>query len=150
PPGHDRSAGGYRSARTGRLQGRVAVARPQSADAGRGFRRRMKAALIWDDAFTRYRFRADHPFNPKRLELAISLIEAMGLLDGEGLQVVAPRIATDDELLRVHSPEYVAMVRQLSEDSRAWRDGLPSGQGTDDNPIFPGMHQAAATVVGGP
>lgn len=109
----------------------------------------MKAALIWDDAFTRYRFRADHPFNPKRLELAISLIEAMGLLDGEGLQVVAPRIATDDELLRVHSPEYVAMVRQLSEDSRAWRDGLPYGLGTDDNPIFPGMHQAAATVVGG-
>ncbi len=109
----------------------------------------MKAALIWDDAFTRYRFRSDHPFNPKRLELAVSLIESMDLLDGERFRMVPPRVATDEELLRVHSAEYLAMVRKMSEDGSAWREGLTYGLGTDDTPVFPGMHTAAATVVGG-
>ncbi|HEX2093292.1 MAG TPA: hypothetical protein VHG28_12870, partial [Longimicrobiaceae bacterium] len=76
---------------------------------------RMKSALIWDPAVLEYRFRPDHPFNPKRLELTVSLIEAMGLLRGPDVRLVPPRPATEAELTRVHSPEYVAAVRRLSE-----------------------------------
>ncbi|HET7322202.1 MAG TPA: hypothetical protein VFI96_06880, partial [Longimicrobiaceae bacterium] len=70
----------------------------------------MRSALVWDPGYLAYRFRPDHPFNPKRLELAVSLMESLGLTSGEGIQVVPPRPATDEELLRVHSPEFVEAV----------------------------------------
>ena len=108
----------------------------------------MRSALIWDPSFTAYRFRPDHPFNPKRLDLSVSLIQALGLLDSDDVEVVAPRPATDAELLRVHASEYINAVKRLGESGQApegWRWGL----GTEDNPIFPGMHEATATVVGG-
>jgi acetoin utilization protein AcuC len=107
----------------------------------------MEAALIWDPAVTLYRFRPDHPFNPKRLELTVSLIESLGLLSGDGVEMVAPRPATREELLLVHDAAYVDAVARLSagEDaSEAWRWGL----GTDDTPVFPGMHEVTSLVVG--
>ncbi|HET6230454.1 MAG TPA: acetoin utilization protein AcuC [Longimicrobiaceae bacterium] len=108
----------------------------------------MKSALIWDPAVLEYRFRPDHPFNPKRLELAVSLIEAMGLVDDGDHRIVATRAATEAELLRVHSPEYVEAVKRLSsggDPAEAWQWGL----GTDDTPVFPGMHDVTSLVVGG-
>jgi acetoin utilization protein AcuC len=109
----------------------------------------MRAALVWDPSFTSYRFRPDHPFNPKRLELSISLIEAMGLVDGERFRLVPPRPATEEELLRVHSPEYVDAVRRLSAPGASHAEGVRWGLGTEDNPIFPRMHEATSMVVGG-
>ncbi|HEX8695290.1 MAG TPA: acetoin utilization protein AcuC [Longimicrobium sp.] len=107
-----------------------------------------RTAFVWDPGVTAYRFRPDHPFNPKRLELTVSLIEALGLVGGERTPVVAPRPATDEELLRVHSRAYVDAVKRLSEpgadESEAWRWGL----GTDDTPVFPGMHEVTALVTG--
>jgi acetoin utilization protein AcuC len=109
----------------------------------------MKSALIWDPALTKYYFHPDHPFNPRRLELTVSLIEAMGLAGGERTPVVAPRQATDAELLRVHSREYVDAVKRFSapgaDVSDAWRWGL----GTDDTPVFPGMHEVTSLLCGG-
>jgi acetoin utilization protein AcuC len=110
----------------------------------------MKAALIWDPSFSTYRFRSDHPFNPKRLELTISLLEEMDLLSASGISVVPPRLATDEELLRVHSAEYLEAVKRLGRAGGAGaQEGRRWGLGTDDNPIFEGMHEATATVVGG-
>jgi acetoin utilization protein AcuC len=105
------------------------------------------SALVWDPAVTGYRFRPDHPFNPKRLDLSISLIEALGLLDGTTCRMEAPRMATDEELLAVHSREYVEAVKRFSaggSTAGAARYGL----GTDDTPIFPGMHDITALVTG--
>lgn len=105
------------------------------------------SALVWDPAVTGYRFRPDHPFNPKRLELSISLIEALGMLDGTACRMVAPRMATDEELLAVHSREYVDAVKRFSaggSTAGAARYGL----GTEDTPIFPGMHDVTALVTG--
>lgn len=110
----------------------------------------VEAALVWDPAFESYRFRPDHPFNPKRLELTVSLIEEMGLLSAPSLRLVKPRMASDDELLRVHDREYVEAVKRLGrEGSGRDAEGWPWGLGTEDNPIFTGMHEATATVVGG-
>jgi len=104
------------------------------------------SALIWDPAVTRYKFRPDHPFNPRRLELSVSLMESLGLL-GDGCRVVAPRMATDDELLAVHSAEYVDAVKRFSAGGDR-SDAFQWGLGTDDTPIFPGMHEVTALVTG--
>jgi acetoin utilization protein AcuC len=107
-----------------------------------------RTALVWDPAVTGYKFRPDHPFNPRRLELTVSLIEAMGLVGDGNARMVLPRVATDAELLRVHSREYVEAVKRLSrpgaDTSEAWKWGL----GTDDTPVFPGMHDITALVTG--
>jgi acetoin utilization protein AcuC len=105
------------------------------------------SALVWDPAVTHYRFRPDHPFNPTRLDLTISLIEALGLLDGTVCRMVAPRVATDEELLAVHSREYVDAVKRFSAGGST--DGAARwGLGTDDTPIFPGMHEITSLVTG--
>lgn len=107
-----------------------------------------RTAFVWGPELTRYFFHRDHPFNPRRLELAVSLIEALGLVGGPDTPVVAPRPATDAELLRVHGAAYVDAVKRLSaggaDPADAWRWGL----GTDDTPVFPGMHEATALVTG--
>jgi acetoin utilization protein AcuC len=108
----------------------------------------MKSALIWDPSLTQYYFNPDHPFNPKRLELTVSLIEEMGLIGGPDTVMLPPRAATEEELLRVHSREYVDVVKRVSGGCRpgeAWDWGL----GTDDTPVFPGMHDITSLVVGG-
>ena len=108
-----------------------------------------RAALIWDPVFTTYRFGPDHPFNPRRLQLTVSLMEELGLLSGDGLRVVPPRQATDEELLLVHDPEYVDAVRRLGAGDAAPGEARRWGLGTEDTPVFPGMHEATAAVVGG-
>jgi acetoin utilization protein AcuC len=106
-----------------------------------------RAALIWDPAVTGYRFRPDHPFNPRRLELSVSLIEALGLV-GEQNPIMRPRQATDAELGLVHSREYVEAVKCLSRPGADRCEAARWGLGTDDTPVFPGMHEVTSLVVG--
>ena len=108
-----------------------------------------RTALIWDPAVTGYFFRPDHPFNPKRLELAVSLIEAMELAGGPDTPIVAPRPASDAELLRVHSVKYIDAVKRFSVEGADTTDAWKYGLGTDDTPVFPGMHEVTSLVVGG-
>lgn len=105
-------------------------------------------ALIWDDILATYRFRPDHPLNPRRLELTVDLIRELGLVGGAGRPVLAPRPATDAELLAVHAPEYVDAVKRLSEPGADELEGLRWGLGTPDTPIVEGMHEMAALVAG--
>jgi acetoin utilization protein AcuC len=103
-----------------------------------------RAALIWDRALAAYDLGPAHPLDPLRLLLTVDLMEAYGLL-GQGT-VIAPRMATDDELALVHSRGYIEAVRESSD----WGTGLHAsmGLGGEDNPIYPGMHDVAALVCG--
>jgi acetoin utilization protein AcuC len=101
------------------------------------------AAVAWDDALTRYDFGPGHPFDPIRWRLTMELARELGVLAAVSMLPVVP--ATDSELETVHDPVYIEAVR------RAGRDLAPDprfGLGTDDNPVFEGMHEAAALVVG--
>ncbi|MEX2570789.1 MAG: acetoin utilization protein AcuC [Gemmatimonadota bacterium] len=109
----------------------------------------MNAALIWDPSFASYTFRPDHPFNATRLELTVSLIQEMGLLGDDGSRIVAPRMASDEELRRVHSAEFIEAVKRLGSADVDCSDAARWGLGSEDTPFFPGMHEAAASVVGG-
>src|SRR5690606_23714734 len=72
----------------------------------------------------------------------------LGLVGDEARPVLAPRLATDTELLAVHAPEYVAAVKRLSERGANELDGLGWGLGTPDTPVVAGMHEMAALVAG--
>jgi acetoin utilization deacetylase AcuC-like enzyme len=76
-----------------------------------------------------------------------------------GVTVAAPAPATDADLELVHDAPYVTAVEAVSRwaEHPDARDGLegPSsayarmfGLGTEDNPVFPGMHEASALVAG--
>ncbi|SED57167.1 acetoin utilization protein AcuC [Ruania alba] len=102
------------------------------------------ATVPWSDDLLAYDFGAGHPMAPIRLRLTFDLIEALGLLEAPGVDLVGVQIATDDELTMVHEPEYVAAVRAAS----AGQPDRVRGLGTTDDPIFAGMHDASARIAG--
>lgn len=112
-------------------------------------------ALVYGDAYNDavYDFGSFHPLQPIRVQLAVELMRACGLLDTPGVTRLDPRPATLAELTAVHDPAYVDAVEVLGasghvphELSRlAAMHGFTSG----DNPVFDGMHEAAALVAGG-
>src|SRR5262245_37920383 len=51
----------------------------------------------------------DHPESPKRLDVVLGTVRRLER-DGR-LSLVTPRLATDNDLLLVHTPEYVKKVR---------------------------------------
>ncbi len=104
----------------------------------------MTSVVVWDEALLGYDL-GDHPMKPVRVELTIALTRELGVLDRPGVRVVAPEPAGDALIGLVHRPEYVAAVRQAPDDPFFTGWGLD----TSDNPIFPGMHQATARIVGG-
>lgn len=103
------------------------------------------AALIWDPSLADYDLGDDHPLNPLRLTLSVELMDAFGLLSPA--VVLAPRQATESELLLVHASGYVEAVRHAGDWASDFRPIM--GLGTDDNPVYPGMHEIAALTCGG-
>ncbi|HET6165815.1 MAG TPA: acetoin utilization protein AcuC [Marmoricola sp.] len=103
--------------------------------------------VVFDESLTDYDFGPAHPMNPVRVDLTMRLARDLGVVDGAtGLVAVPAPDATDDDLLVVHDPDLVAAVRRSSVDPS--RHDFLRGLGTDDNPTFPHMHEAARHVVG--
>lgn len=102
---------------------------------------------MWDERYTAYDFGPGHPMHPSRLDLTHRLSTALGLLEGDGVEVRPVRQATDEEILTVHSPELLEAVKAASQDpgGATGRHGV----GTEDTPAFRGMHEASALAVGG-
>ncbi|TPG69529.1 acetoin utilization protein AcuC [Brevibacillus laterosporus] len=103
--------------------------------------------LIYSADYTKYFFHEEHPFNQKRLLLTYDLMQAYGLLTPEN--IMDPRHATDDELLLVHDPRYVEVVKRQGAQQEELPLAASYGLGTEDVPIFANMHEATSLIVGG-
>jgi acetoin utilization protein AcuC len=101
-----------------------------------------RSTLVWGNGYLDYDF-GEHPMTPVRLDLTVSLARSLGVL--ESLQLIEPKPATDEQLHSVHSPGYLDAVRAASKDPGYHGHGL----GSDDNPVFAGMFDAAALIAGG-
>jgi acetoin utilization protein AcuC len=99
-------------------------------------------AVVWDSALLGYDLGGEHPLHPIRLELTMRLASALGVLDG--VELLVPQEATDEEIERIHDAGYIAAVREAP--MAGWDVG--HGLGTSDNPVFDRMHEASARVVG--
>jgi len=100
--------------------------------------------VMWDPRMLAYDLGGQHPLHPVRWELTWLLSTYLGVVDG--FEVAAPTPADADTLTMVHTPGYIDAVRRASRPGFAFAVG--HGLGTPDNPIFPGMHDAAALIAG--
>jgi acetoin utilization deacetylase AcuC-like enzyme len=71
------------------------------------------ALLLSDPRFFQHRSRAYHPERPERLEAARAAIERARTNAGLAFTAVEPRAATEEELARVHHPDFVKWLRTL-------------------------------------
>jgi acetoin utilization protein AcuC len=102
--------------------------------------------VVWSTELLGYDFGPGHPMSSDRIDLTIALAAGLGLLEQPDVAVVAADEASDELLTTVHEPAYVAAVRAASSSGTV---DLARGLGTEDNPVFPLMHSAAAHVVAG-
>jgi len=108
----------------------------------------MKSALVYSEEWRRFDYGPEHPLRMERLGLTWRLMEAYGLTSGPKLKVLTPELASVEAITRFHTPEYVEILRAVSGGERvphAARFGLGAG----DNPIFPGLWEAAQLTAGG-
>ncbi|MFC6287979.1 acetoin utilization protein AcuC [Nocardioides sp. GCM10027113] len=103
------------------------------------------ASVVFDRSLCEYSFGPGHPMSPVRVDLTMRLATDLGVV-GDRLQMVPAPMADLDQILTVHDPQLIEAVEHCG----TVRDGndLSHGLGTDDNPVFLGMHHAAAHVVG--
>lgn len=91
-----------------------------------------------------YDLGGDHPLHPLRWDLTWTLATELTVLDA--YDVLVPSPADDQTLGWVHTPGYIGAVRAASASVPM---AVGHGLGTEDNPIFPGMHDNAALIAGG-
>uniref|UniRef100_UPI00313C5DBE acetoin utilization protein AcuC n=2 Tax=Bacillus sp. OTU530 TaxID=3043862 RepID=UPI00313C5DBE len=107
----------------------------------------MKNVFVYSDAFQTYRFSPEHPFNQLRVKLSYDLLQKGGFIREE--QIVVPRIATEEEIALIHDQNYIEAIKKAGEGKLDKQTALQYGLGTDDVPMFAGMHEASALLVGG-
>ena len=76
-----------------------------------------RAAFIYDDVLSRHELRSDHPMRPVRLRYTYELLQEYSAFDHPDAVLHDPRMATDQELLWLHTTEYVAAVKALGSDA---------------------------------
>ena len=95
--------------------------------------------VFYDPAVLRHEPSSDHPESPRRLDAVMTSVRP---LERAGkLTVTAPRPATDDDILLVHTPDNIRIVRS---EIAAGRRQLSTG----DTDISPGSLAAALAAAG--
>lgn len=106
-----------------------------------------RVGVVWDDDLAAYDFGPGHPLAPVRVQLAMRLAADFGLLSQPNVEVLTPvEPANLEHLGRVHDREYLDAVQAASLDTSL--SDPARGLGTEDDPVFAGMHLAAARVCG--
>lgn len=128
----------------------ASVASMATAMPGSGAARENGATVVWTDRFLDYTWTPEHPMKPARLKYTMALARGLGVLDG--VETLEPVAAGEGDLYRIHTADYVDAVRHVAVPDIRVADppvSPPYGLGSMDNPVFPGMHQAASVIVGG-
>ncbi|HMT49993.1 MAG TPA: acetoin utilization protein AcuC, partial [Dietzia sp.] len=74
-----------------------------------GIRDGVSAKVVWSPSLMDYRHSVDHPMSPRRLDLTMSLATELGVL--QGVEMLDPGSASDEELLRIHTSRYIDAVK---------------------------------------
>jgi acetoin utilization deacetylase AcuC-like enzyme len=93
---------------------------------------------VLDEVFVHHRAPSGHPERPARAEAVRDALQAAGIASRG--QLVAPRPATDDELARVHAPDYLDDLALAVPGKSGWLDA--------DTYFSPGTWDAALAAAG--
>ncbi|WP_141362451.1 acetoin utilization protein AcuC [Glutamicibacter uratoxydans] len=102
---------------------------------------------MWDEQYLKYKFSDWHPMHPCRLDLTHRLSDQLEVFNAPNVSLAPPEVAEDAVLATVHEQSYIDQVRKVSADPTLVAEEF--GLGTEDDPVFAGMHEAAARIVGG-
>ncbi len=100
--------------------------------------------IIYHPAYSNYNLGEGHPFDPVRIQLTLDLLAELNLLP----EKIKPEPVLVEKLYEVHDRNYVDDVERLSAGDNSV-DAELYGLGTLDNPIVPGMAEAARLQAGG-
>lgn len=100
-----------------------------------------RLAYVYSDEFLKYDFGPGHPLTPIRLKLTYELSRSKGLFNDQNVNVVPPRVASEEEVRLFHSEEYISLVKRLSKVGHGLLD-------LGDTPAFKGVYEASAMTVG--
>ncbi|WP_041098298.1 acetoin utilization protein AcuC [Bacillus badius] len=106
-----------------------------------------EAVFVYSDQLLSYKFSDNHPFNQFRLTLTIDLLQKINSIQES--DIVPPRLASSEELKLIHDAAYVEAVQKAGNGELPIDTAEGYGLGTEDTPIFKGMHEASALLVGG-
>lgn len=98
-------------------------------------------AFIYRDDYMSYQFGPGHPFKPIREKYTLDKIKELGILNGNAKQY-EPKPASEEDLLLVHSKEYIEYVKRMSSVGGGYLD-------YGDTPATKGIYEASCSVVGG-
>ena len=104
------------------------------------------ATVVFDESLTQYNFGPEHPMSPIRVDLTMRLARELGVFDHH-LRLVDAPMADDELIATIHGGQLIEAVKRMGHNPGAGGEEH-FGLGTDDNPVFLGMHEAAAHVVG--
>ena len=99
-----------------------------------------RTGLVTSPAYTEHLTGSGHPERPDRTTAILERLQADGLL--ERVRIIEPRPATDDDILRCHTPAYLKIVK---EDVAEGLQRLSTG----DTPLSPKSLEAARLAAGG-
>ncbi len=108
----------------------------------------MKTALIHSDAWRHFDYGPAHPLRMERLGLTWRLMQAYGLTTLPHATIHAQEPATEAAIALWHTSDYLDVLKASNggvAPAHAGRYGLGPG----DNPVFPGLWDAARLCAGG-
>jgi len=98
-----------------------------------------RISIVYHRGIADYDFGSDYPIRGKKFPLYLELLKSRGLLKRYRIEIVEPKAAVKEDLLLVHSEEYIDRVEKLAKE-RAYL--------SDDTPLTPAIVRAARLIVG--
>jgi len=107
-----------------------------------------RVAYFYDNNVGNFYYGANHPMKPHRLALTHNLILNYGLY--KKMQVFRPRPASDQDLMRFHSDDYVRFLSKVNPETvQLWSPhDLRRFNVGDDCPVFEGLYDFCSLYTG--
>jgi acetoin utilization protein AcuC len=96
--------------------------------------------MTFHEKFSQYDLGEGHPFRGDRFLNAMKFFQTQGLFRLSGIVLDEPKPASREELLRVHSEDYVDLIFRLAKESKRY---------DIETPVSPEILGAALLIVGG-
>lgn len=110
--------------------------------------RSRKVCYFHDDLLGTYHYGPGHPMKPHRLCMAHNLVLNYDLY--RKMDVYRPHVATDDEMQRFHSDDYIEFLRRVTPDNiNDFSKQLQKYTVGDDCPVFDGLYDYVRVYTGG-